>query len=115
MNIPIAHIQGGETSVTIDNVIRHVLTNFSTLHFVSTNKSAENLLGYGIDSKSVYNYGCLAVEYISQRPVGKYFDSKKLTKKFKKPIIIDRDEKYFLIMVHPDTTNKYDVNWEDLQ
>ncbi len=112
MNIPIAHIQGGETSGTIDDVIRHVLTKFSKLHFVSTNKSAENLLGYGVDSKFVYNYGCPAVEYISQRPVGKYFDPKKLTKKFKQPIIIDRGEKYFLLMVHPDTTNKSDVNMD---
>ena len=112
MNIPIAHIQGGETSGTIDNVIRHVLTKFSTLHFVSTDKSAKNLMDYGVDSKSIYNYGCPAVEYISQFPVGKYFDSKKLTKKFKKPIKINKDEKYFLVMVHPDTTNKYDVNMD---
>ena len=34
MNIPIAHIQGGELSGTIDNVIRDVLTKFSSLHLL---------------------------------------------------------------------------------
>ena len=46
MNIPIAHIQGGEISGTIDNVIRDVITRFASLHFVSTEKSALNLIRY---------------------------------------------------------------------
>ena len=43
MNIPIGHIQGGELSGTIDNVIRDIISRISCMHFVSTSKSAENL------------------------------------------------------------------------
>jgi len=48
MNIPIAHIQGGELSGTIDNVIRDIITKFASLHFVATEKSAQNLFQFGI-------------------------------------------------------------------
>ena len=114
MNIPIAHIQGGELSGTIDNVIRDVLTKFSTLHFVATEKSAENLISYGINEKNVYNFGCPAVEYISKLPVKEKFDPKNLSKKFKNPIEIKQGEKFLLVMVHPDTTNQHDVNMAEV-
>ncbi|MBL11177.1 MAG: UDP-N-acetylglucosamine 2-epimerase (hydrolyzing) [Acidiferrobacteraceae bacterium] len=110
MNIPIAHIQGGELSGTIDDVIRDVLTKFSSLHFVATEGSAKNLIDFGIKKESVYNYGCPAVEYISKLDVGDSFDPAHITKKFKNPIHVAKDEKYFLVMVHPDTTNERDVD-----
>lgn len=112
MNIPIAHIQGGELSGTIDNVIRDVLTKFSSLHFVATEKSAQNLIDYGINKDSVYNYGCPAVEYISKLPIGDAFEPLRISKKFKHPIHVANNEKYFVVMVHPDTTNEHDVDMD---
>lgn len=112
MNIPIAHIQGGELSGTIDNVIRDVITRFAALHFVATAKSAQNLSNFGVPSKSIFDYGCPAVEYISQIEVGKHFDQNRLGKKFKRDIEIKPGEKYFLVMIHPDTTNRHDVNMD---
>ncbi len=114
MNIPIAHIQGGELSGTIDNVIRDVFTNFSTLHFVATEKSAESLNRFGINKEQILNYGCPAVEYISDIEVGSYFDPGRLNKTFKHPIQISQGEPYFLVMVHPDTTNEKDVDMDRL-
>ena len=35
MNIPVAHIQGGEVSGTIDESIRHAMSKFSHYHLVS--------------------------------------------------------------------------------
>lgn len=112
MNIPIAHVQGGEVSGTIDNVIRDVFTNFAALHFVATEKSADKLKHLGINKELVFNYGCPAVEYISEIDVGPVFDSERLLKRFKRVIEIEPDEKYFLIMVHPDTTNRHDVDMD---
>jgi UDP-hydrolysing UDP-N-acetyl-D-glucosamine 2-epimerase len=112
MNIPIAHVQGGELSGTIDNVIRDVLTKFSTLHFVATEKSAKNLIKYGIHEKNVHNFGCPAVEYMTNLPLEDSFDSNKLSKKFKNPVHIKKDEKFLVVMVHPDTTNENDVDMD---
>lgn len=112
MNIPIAHIQGGELSGTIDNVIRDVITRFAALHFVATEQSAKNLENYGVVPTSIFDYGCPAVEYISQIEVGNQFDQARLGKKFKRNIEIRPGEKYFLVMIHPDTTNRHDVNMD---
>jgi UDP-hydrolysing UDP-N-acetyl-D-glucosamine 2-epimerase len=112
MNIPIAHIQGGELSGTIDNVIRDVLTKFSRLHFVATEKSVQSLVNFGINEANIYNFGCPAVEYISKLPISKYFDPAKLSKQFKNPIDIKKGEKFLLVMVHPDTTNQHDVSMD---
>jgi UDP-hydrolysing UDP-N-acetyl-D-glucosamine 2-epimerase len=110
MNIPIAHIQGGELSGTIDNVIRDIITKFASLHFVATDQSAQNLHRFGIPPDVVFNFGCPAVEYVTGIPVHDRFDPAKLRKKFKRDIEIGPGEKYFLVMVHPDTTNKHDVD-----
>lgn len=112
MNIPIAHIQGGEVSGTIDNVIRDVFTNFASLHFVATEQSAENLRRFGMKPECVFNVGCPAVEYIANIEVGEAFDPARLLKTFKHPIDIEAGEPYLLVMVHPDTTNRDDVNMD---
>lgn len=112
MNIPIAHIQGGELSGTIDNVIRDVITRFATLHFVATEQSALNLINYGVSKERVFDYGCPAVEYIDQIDVGTYFDKTRLGKTFKNDIEIRPGEDYFLVMMHPDTTNRHDIKMD---
>lgn len=112
MNIPIAHVQGGELSGTIDNVIRDIITKFATLHFVATERSAENLIRFGIDPKLIFLYGCPAVEYVSNLDVGPHFDPRRLGKQFKREIDIAPAEKYLLVIAHPDTTNRHDVNMD---
>jgi UDP-hydrolysing UDP-N-acetyl-D-glucosamine 2-epimerase len=112
MNIPTAHIQGGELSGTIDNVIRDVITRFASLHFVATEKSALNLIRYGVSKERVFDFGCPAVEYISQINVGEHFDAAKLGKTFKQDIDIAVGEEYLVVMIHPDTTNQHDVNMD---
>jgi UDP-hydrolysing UDP-N-acetyl-D-glucosamine 2-epimerase len=112
MNIPIAHIQGGETSGTIDNKVRDLISKISTLHFVSTDISKNRLIRYGLNKNKIFSYGCPAVEYISKLDNGDKFDSRKIKKKFKRKIEIKPDEPYFLIIAHPDTTNEKDLNMD---
>jgi UDP-N-acetylglucosamine 2-epimerase (non-hydrolysing)/GDP/UDP-N,N'-diacetylbacillosamine 2-epimerase (hydrolysing) len=63
-NIPVIHIQGGELSGTIDEVIRHSITKLSHLHFPSTEKSANRIIQMGESKENVYNVGCPALDYI---------------------------------------------------
>ena len=39
MNFPIAHIQGGEVTGTIDESIRHAVTKLSHIHFTSNERA----------------------------------------------------------------------------
>ena len=114
MNIPIAHIQGGETSGSIDDRIRDIISTIATLHFVATPLSKQRLHRWGIEPESVFDYGCPAVEYISTLDVGETFDPSRIRKKFKRPWDIGPQEEYFLVMVHPDTTNEHDVSMDVL-
>jgi|APSaa5957512535_1039671.scaffolds.fasta_scaffold68472_1 UDP-hydrolysing UDP-N-acetyl-D-glucosamine 2-epimerase len=114
MNIPIAHIQGGETTGTIDDKVRDLITIGSTLHFVSTAKSEERLRMIGVNKECIFNFGCPAIEYISSLDTQNKFNVEKLGKSFKREIKINKDENFFLILAHPDTTNKNDISIDSI-
>ena len=44
LNIPVAHIQGGEVSGSIDESCRHAITKFSHLHFPNTDRSRDYII-----------------------------------------------------------------------
>ena len=46
LNIHVAHIQGGEVSGTIDEVLRHACTKFAHLHFVATEESKKRVIKF---------------------------------------------------------------------
>src|SRR5688500_10807880 len=41
MNVPLAHLQGGEVSVSIDEKVRHAVTKLADLHLACTQLAAE--------------------------------------------------------------------------
>ncbi|MDG2481085.1 MAG: UDP-N-acetylglucosamine 2-epimerase, partial [Alphaproteobacteria bacterium] len=43
LNIPIAHLEGGEISGSIDERIRHAVTKLSHVHFVASDEAAERI------------------------------------------------------------------------
>jgi len=47
MNIPIAHIQGGDISGSVDDVMRHAVSKLSHIHFTSTKDAATRLAKMG--------------------------------------------------------------------
>jgi len=63
-NIPIAHIQGGEVSGSIDESARHAITRFAHFHFPATRRAAEYLIRMGENPDCVFNYGCPSGDYI---------------------------------------------------
>ena len=54
MNIPVAHIQGGEVTGSIDESIRHAMSKFSHIHFPATELSRQRLIRMGEDPKNIY-------------------------------------------------------------
>jgi GDP/UDP-N,N'-diacetylbacillosamine 2-epimerase (hydrolysing) len=65
MNIPIAHIHGGEiTEGAIDEQIRHSITKMSYLHFCSTKVYRHRVIQMGEDSLRVFNTGAPGVDNI---------------------------------------------------
>ena len=56
-NILVAHIEGGEVSGTIDESIRHSVTKFSHLHFVTDKKDRKRLIQLGEIKESIFVIG----------------------------------------------------------
>lgn len=66
LNIPVAHVQGGEVSGSIDECARHAITRFAQLHFPATQRSADYLVRMGESKESIFTFGCPAGDYIRE-------------------------------------------------
>jgi len=65
MNIPIAHIHGGEiTEGAVDEKIRHSITKMSSLHFTSTNEYRDRVIQMGEPSDTVFSVGAPGIDNI---------------------------------------------------
>ncbi len=62
MNIPLAHIQGGEVTGNIDEKVRHAVTKLADYHLVSTQKAAERVIRMGEDPEMVFVTGCPSID-----------------------------------------------------
>ena len=56
-NILVAHIEGGEVSGTVDELIRHSVSKLSHIHFVSNGEAAKRLKQMGEIKSSIFTIG----------------------------------------------------------
>jgi len=72
MNIPIAHIHGGDRSrAGIDEYNRHAITKVSNIHFAATKKSKERIIRMGENPHLVYFTGSPGIDEIVQSQITK--------------------------------------------
>ena len=97
MNIPIAHISGGEiTEGAMDEQIRHAITKLSHIHFPGVEIYAENIRNMGEESWRVFNVGDPGIENIKLTTL--------LTKEeLIKDLKVEVDEDTLLVTYHPVT------------
>lgn len=62
MNIPLAHIQGGEITGNIDEKVRHAVTKLSDYHLVASQGAAERVIRMGEDPEMVFVTGCPSID-----------------------------------------------------
>lgn len=109
LNIPVAHVQGGEVTGSIDDKVRHAVTKLSNMHFVANEKAAERVTRMGEDPSTVFVTGCPSIDLANRvlkekansfdvferyAGVGRRFDSSK---------------GYLVVMQHPVTTEYRDA------
>jgi UDP-N-acetylglucosamine 2-epimerase (hydrolysing) len=56
-NVRVAHVEGGELSGTVDELIRHAVTKMSHLHFVANDNAARRLRQLGETPESIFEIG----------------------------------------------------------
>lgn len=105
MNIPVAHIHGGEVTGTIDESIRHATTKFSHIHFAATEDSKERLLKLGELSEYIFNVGSPGLDSILNK---EYKTKEQIFNKFK----LDESKKLIIVAQHPVTTQRDEAAYQ---
>lgn len=95
-NILVAHIEGGEVSGTVDELIRHSISKLSHVHFVSNEIAENRLVQMGELKESIYNIGSPDVDIMFSENLASLNEVKKY---YEIPF-----EEYAVAMFHPVTT-----------
>ncbi len=100
-NTLVAHIEGGEISGTIDELIRHAVSKMSHIHFVANKEAKGRLIQLGECKKSIFTIGSPDLDVMKK-------DALPELKHVKEYYEINFD-KYAIAMFHPVTTEYGDV------
>lgn len=91
MNIPTAHIEGGDLTEggALDDSVRHAMTKLSHLHFTTNQQATNRILGMGEEPWRVHTVGFPAIDLISE---GKYAKSDEIVQRLgldlSRPIVL---------------------------
>lgn len=97
MNIPNAHIHGGDKSGGIDEYNRHAITKMSNIHFAVSQKSRERIIKMGENPKHIFLTGSPSVDEVANNNIT---TKSKLEKKYQ--LRFTGNE--ILLLQHPVTT-----------
>lgn len=109
-NILVAHIEGGEVSGTVDELIRHSVSKLSHIHFASNKEAAKRLLQMGEVKESIFTIGSPDIDIMFSENL----PSLEVAKNYY-GILFDE---YAIVMFHPVTTEfasmkKYAIDFVD--
>ena len=104
LNIPLAHIEGGDVTGTIDESVRHAVTKLAHLHFATNELSKERILKMGEIPENIYNVGSPDAEFLNSQDLT--FNPNEIWKGEtigvgERP---DLSKEYLIIIQHPVTT-----------
>lgn len=102
LNIPLAHIQGGEITGNIDELVRHAITKLSHYHFPATEQSRERLIKMGEEPDRIVNSGCPSIDTLCHQDLS--ISNEKMSEYSSVGYTIDFTKPYILMMQHPVTT-----------
>ena len=95
-NILVAHIEGGEVSGTVDELIRHAVTKMSHLHFVSNEEARKRLIQLGEIPDNIHVIGSPDMDVMVSNNLPSLAEVKT---HYEIPF-----EHYAILMFHPVTT-----------
>lgn len=101
LNIPVAHLEGGDVTGTIDESVRHAITKLAHIHFATNEDSMKRILRMGEKPDYVFNVGCPELEFVAQN---NFTISSELINRIGVGDIVNINEPYIMAMQHPVTT-----------
>jgi UDP-hydrolysing UDP-N-acetyl-D-glucosamine 2-epimerase len=104
MNIPVAHVQGGEVTGSIDEKVRHAVTKLADLHFAATEKAAERVIRMGEDPAAVFVTGCPSIDLAAEVLADSTLNFDPFLRYGGVGASVDLANGYLVVMQHPVTT-----------
>lgn len=105
MNIPLAHIQGGEVTGNIDEKVRHAITKLSDYHLVASEGAKARVIKLGEESEMVFNTGCPSIDLAKEVKDNPKLDFDPYKKYGGVGKLQDLEGGYYVVMQHPVTTH----------
>ena len=100
LQIPIAHVHGGDVSSTVDDSTRHAITKLANIHFPATEKSASRIRQMGENPDNIFVVGAPGLDDIIKN--SKDIDELRLKEKYN----IKKD--FVLVLQHPVSLEEKD-------
>ena len=95
MNIPIAHIHGGDiTGIGVDDGIRNSITKLAHIHFPGTEKSASRITALAEDQRRIFCVGSVAIDTIQH-------DALLSRENIAKKLAIESARSWLTVVLHP--------------
>lgn len=101
-NILVAHIEGGERSGTIDELIRHSVTKLAHIHLVSNEEARKRVIQMGEAEETVYIIGSADIDFMKDQ--AKLPSLEMVKQHYDIPF-----ENFHIVMFHPVTTEINDM------
>lgn len=110
MNIPVAHVEGGEVSGSIDESIRHAITKLAHVHFPASREAAERIQRMGEAPETIFPVGGTSMDAIRELDLDNLEPVRKYQRDYGMGPMIDLvPGKYLVLIQHPVTT-EYEEN-----
>jgi UDP-hydrolysing UDP-N-acetyl-D-glucosamine 2-epimerase len=109
MNIPLAHIQGGEVTGNIDEKVRHSISKLSDYHFVSSEDAYQRVLKLGENPSYIFNTGCPSIDLAVEVKNQPEMDFDLIERYGGVGGSLDVNSPYIVVMQHP-VTNEYKMS-----
>ncbi len=112
MNIPLAHIEGGDVSGTIDESVRHAITKLAHIHFPATIKSAARIRAMGENKEHIFVTGSPVIDTLTGLDLA--LDNSLHNRYRMQGCRLDFTKPYLLVLQHPVTT-RYEENRREME
>jgi UDP-hydrolysing UDP-N-acetyl-D-glucosamine 2-epimerase len=104
MNIPVAHIQGGEVTGSIDEKVRHAVTKLADVHLVASEDARQRVIRLGERPEAVFNTGCPSIDLAAEILTAPALDFDPYADYSGVGPRLDLSGGYVVVMQHPVTT-----------
>ncbi len=104
MNLPLAHVQGGEITGSIDEKVRHAVTKLADLHLVASERAAERVIRMGERPEAVHVTGCPSIDVAKAAIRDPRLESDLFERFGGVGPVFPLDQGYIVVLQHPVTT-----------